>query len=421
MTAVDHGAATPHPTYGELMDAARRHVVAAHLALQCTAFTDPRDALAAVDARGRLLRALAANVRAVLGRTHLAAVRDQRLGRRTPEVRMPRVLATLSWINRLDAARALDPEAGQGLDAAAPVTASLRAAQTAVDAATDLALTHFDESGGLRLHAPDVLAGGTWGQRIADGMRITAMAAAIEPLAQRCRQAGLTRSQVDDYLPLDDDLVDQTWALAAAWGFPPATARDITVARPAIRTGDPAAEWTDRMTRVFQQVLRHGDRGRVGVRTLRDVARLGTVTSHVLATSGHSEPADQSEVTAQWQSLTQYLAPLRSTEPADDVVHGHVERMLDLASPSDTAGQPATRARLLRAIAASTPTLDGCSAIAEQLMTTSNDLWLPPKPRRAYLRVVPAANTRATRPAAAPHPWPRPTHASRPGRSVGLA
>jgi hypothetical protein len=401
------------------MDAARRNVTWAHAAMQRNAFADPQQALAAVDARGWLLCALAANARAVLGRTHLDAVRDQRRGRRTPEARQSRVLAALAWIDRLDAARVVTPE--PGLDGGSLVAAAWRAARTAVDAASDLALTHFDDAGGLRLHAPDVLAGSTWGQLTADSMRITATVAAVEPLAQRCRQAGLTRAQVDHYLPLDDDLVDQTWALAAAWGFPPGRARDITVSRPELRTGDPAAEWTDRMTRVRLQMLGHRDRGRVGVRTLRDVARLGTVTSHVLATSGHADAPAQSAVTGQWQSLTEYLAPLRSTEPADHVVHGHVERMLDLASPSHTASRSTARDRLLRAIDCSTPTLDDCSAIAEQLMTSSSDLWLPAKPQRRYLRVIPAATTRATHPATAPHPWPRPTRTAPGRRSVGLS
>ena len=42
----------------------------------------------------------------------------------------------------------------------------------------------------------------------------------IEPLALRCREAGLTRSEVDLHLPLADLLVDATWSVAAEWGFP---------------------------------------------------------------------------------------------------------------------------------------------------------------------------------------------------------
>ena len=188
-----------------------------------------------------------------------------------------------------------------------------------MDAATDLALTHYDGPGRLRPDAAPPLAHSSWGALTADCLRLVALAAAIEPLAQRCRQAGLTRTEVDHYLPLHDGLVDQTWTLAASWQFPDSGARDLTVAHPALRTGDPAAEWTDRMTRIHQQMREHHDRGRIGVRTLRDVARLGTVISHVLATSGREDAAAQSRITTQWQALTEYLAPLRSTEPANDV------------------------------------------------------------------------------------------------------
>ena len=421
MSSPGTAAAAPHPTYGELMDTARLHAAAAHRQLQRSAFVDSRDALAAVDARGRLLRALAANARATLGPVRVDAVRDQQVTRHTPDVRTPRTLATLQWLDRLQAVPVVDADTLEPATAVGTVTRSLRAARISVDAATDLALTHYDGPGRLRPDAAPPLAHSSWGALTADCLRLVALAAAIEPLAQRCRQAGLTRTEVDHYLPLHDDLVDQTWALAASWQFPDSGARDLTVAHPALRTGDPAAEWTDRMTGIHQQMREHHDRGRIGVRTLRDVARLGTVISHVLATSGKEDAAAQSRITTQWQALTEYLAPLRSTEPANDVIRDHVESMLDLASAASTTGSITQGERLVTAIASTTPVMDDCTAIAQALATTSNDLWLPPRPQRPYLRVVPAANTRATRSATAPDPWPRPIRASRADRSVGLS
>ena len=421
MSSPDTVAAAPHPTYGELMDTARLHAAAAHRQLQRSAFVDSCDALAAVDARGRLLRALAANARAMLGPVRVDAVRDQQVTRHTPDVRTPRTLATLQWLDRLQGVPIVDAETLEPPTAAGTVTRSLRAARITVDAATDLALTHYDSPGRLLPVASGPLAAGSWGELTTDCLRLVAMAAAIEPLAQRCRQAGLTRTQVDHYVPLHDDLVDQTWALAASWQFPHSGAGDLTVAHPALRIGDPAAEWTDRMTAIHQQMREHHDRGRIGVRTLRDVARLGTVISHVLATSGKEDAAAQSRITTQWQALTEYLAPLRSTEPANDVIRDHVESMLDLASAASTTGAPLQRERLVTAIASTTPVMDDCTAIAQALATTSNDLWLPPRPQRPYLRVVPAANTRATRSATAPDPWPRPIRASRPNHHVGLS
>ena len=291
-----------------------------------------------LDARGRLLRALAANARATLGPVRVDAVRDQQVTRHTPDVRTPRALATLQWLDRLQTVPIVDADKLEPATAVGTVTRSLRAARINVDAATDLALTHYDGPGRLRPDAAPPLAHSNWGALTADCLRLVALAAAIEPLAQRCRQAGLTRTQVDHYLPLHDDLVDRTWTLAASWQFPNSGARDLTVAHPALRTGDPAAEWTDRMTGIHQQMREHHDRGRIGVRTLRDVARLGTVISHVLATSGKEDAAPQSRITTQWQALTEYLAPLRSTEPANDVIRDHVESMLDLASAASTQG-----------------------------------------------------------------------------------
>lgn len=421
MTSPDMVAAAPHPTYGELMDTARLHAVAAHRQLQRSAFVDSHDALAAVDARGRLLRSLVANARATLGPVRVDAVRDQQVTRHTPDVRTPQILATLQWLDRLQAVPVVDADALEPATAVGAVTRSLRSARISVDAATDLALTHFDGPGRLRPGAAPHLALSSWGALTVDCLRLVALAAAIEPMAQRCRQAGLTRTEVDHYVPLADGLVDQTWALAAAWHFPSSGARELTVAHPLLRIGDPAAEWTDRMRGVHQQMLEHHDRGRVGVRTLRDVVRLGTVISHVLATSGKEDAAVQSRITNQWQALTEYLAPLRSTEPADDMIRDHVECMLDLASAASTKGASLQGERLVTAIVSTTPVMDDCTAIAQALATTSNDLWLPPRPQRPYLRVVPAANTRATRSATAPDPWPRPIRASRADRSFGLS
>lgn len=413
--------AAPHPTYGELMDAARRHAIGACHQLQREAFADSQHALAAVDARGRLLRSLAANARAILGPVRVEAIRGQRPTRRSPDVRNPRTLATLHWLDRLQSSRLVDATTTMPSNGIGPVAGSLRASGVAVDAATDLVLTHYDGAGVLRMDGSGVLAALEWGDLVADCLRIAAIAVPLEPLALRCRQAGLSRAQVDTYLPLDDDLVDQTWALASAWQFPRAGARDLTVAHPPVRVGDPAAEWADRMTRVFHEMRHHRDSGRIGIRTLRDVARLGTVISHVLATSRREDPTAQSHITTQWQALTQSLAPLRSTEPANATIRDHVDRMLDLASASHTAGAPTQRDRLVSAIARSTPLMDHCSAIAQALAATSNDLWLPPKPHRPYLRVIPSATTRASRPATTPHPWPRPMRAGRSDRSVGLS
>jgi hypothetical protein len=84
-----------------------------------------------------------------------------------------------------------------------------------------------------------------------------------------------------------------------------------------------------------------------------------------------------------------------------------VERLLTLASPATTAGAPDARARLLRAIAQSAPVLDQGAHIADRLMATSTDLWMPPKPIPRYLQPVHVWSTRAQLLAPAPHAWPQ--------------
>ena len=195
MSSPGTAAAAPHPTYGELMDTARLHAAAAHRQLQRSAFVDSPNALAALDARGRLLRALAANARATLGPVRVDAVRDQQVTRHTPDVRTPRTLATLQWLDRLQTIPVVDADTFEPTTAVGAVTRSLRAARITVDAATDLALTHYDGPGRLRPDAAPPLAHSSWGALTVDCLRLVALAAAIEPLAQRCRQAGLTRTR----------------------------------------------------------------------------------------------------------------------------------------------------------------------------------------------------------------------------------
>jgi hypothetical protein len=251
-----------------------------------------------------------------------------------------------------------------------------------------------------------VLAGADWGPLLIDVARIVALVARTEPLALRCRQVGVSRADIDRHLPVHDTLVDDTWALATAWGFPDPALRELTVAHPPVRIGDPAGEWTDRMRHLYIRMIAHRDTGHVSVRTLQDLARLGTVVSHVLSTTGHGS-GRQGVVTAEWQAMSGHLAPLRSTEPGDRQVRSTIERLLTLASPVTTAGDPAVRARLLRAIDYSTPVLDQCAVIADKLLATSTDLWMPPKPFPRYLRPVHVWSIRAQRVAPVARPWPR--------------
>lgn len=430
MIATDPAPAAAHPTYGDLMDRARGHTIHALRLLGGSSFASPDDARDAVRARADLLSGLAVQAQAVIGPARLAALREHPVTRRTVDPVDPRVRHLLAWIDSLTepsqhcppSPSTLDALRARGICDPSPIAGAYRAATLAIAAATDLVATHFDGgTGAVRPWTPPPLAGSGYGIPVAEAARVAALAAELEPLALRCRQAGLTRSDVDRHLPLTDGLVDQTWAVAADWGFPASGVRDLTVARPAIRTLDPAAEWADRIHRVRDRMRGHLDAGHAGVRTLQDIARLGTVISHILATSRPDAPKEQPAITHRWQSLTEYLAPLRSTEPADPAIRGHVERMLDLARPAHTDDMPRARDRLLRAITDTTGVLDECAAIADRLAASSSDLWIPAKPTRPYLRSVRAGPLAARRPTEAPGPWPRATRVAGALPGVGLS
>lgn len=408
------------------MDRARLHSVHARVLLTQARFASEEDARDTVRSRAELLAGLAAHARAVIGPAHLTALREHPVTRRTPDAVDPRVRHLVAWIDALSEPQRRAPDYIDEVSVAGdrgPVFAAYRAANVSVAAATDLILTHYRSTGAARAWTPPALAATGYGSLVVEVARVAAIAAAIEPLALRCRQAGLTRSEVDLHLPLADRLVDDTWTLAAAWGFPEPGIRDVTVARPAIRTEEPAAEWTDRIHHVRDRMRAHQDTGHAGVRTLQDVARLGMVVSHILATTRPDASGEQSAVTARWRSITEYLMPLRSTEPADRVIRSSVERMLELARPAHTQDAPRARDRLLRAIADTTPVLDECAVIADRLAATSTDLWIPAKPTRPYLRSIRTGGLAARRPTEAPRAWPRPTLATGVGaaRWVGLS
>ena len=432
MIAADPVPAAPHPTYGEFMDRARWHTTKAFQLLTRAPMASEDHARHAVRSRADLLTGLAAHARAVIGPAHLAALREHPVTRRTPDPTDPRVRHLLAWIDALtEPSRRSPSTANETHDGdvrdtrdRGPVAEAYGAATLAVGTAADLIATHHDgATGAARPWTPPQLAGSDYGLLVVEAARVAALAAAIEPLALRCREAGLTRSEVDLHLPLADRLVDATWSVAAEWGFPEPGIRDITVARPPIRTGDPAAEWTDRIRCVRDRMRAHQDTGHAGVRTLQDVARLGTVVSHILATSRPDASAQQSAITATWRSITEYLAPLRSTEPADRTIRGHVERMLELARPAHTQDTPRARGRLLRAITDTTPVVDECAAIADRLAASSADLWIPAKSTRPYLRSIRTSGLAARRSTEAPRAWPRPTRAPASGtaRWVGLS
>lgn len=404
-------------TYGQLMDEARRAAHQAISSLTLRPLVDSDAAQNALTARAQLLAAIGRQATVLIGAPRLAIWRDSTPTRRSPEERTPTVLAVLSWIDQLEhAAPGPSPDAAGDdvIDDAHSPTRHWNQGRFWVDRATDLVATHLDPAGRVRPGTPAGLARADLGPLLVDAIRLVSVIAPLEPLALRCRQAGMNREDLDAQLPLTDTLLDDTWALARALTFPATAVSDLTVARPSIEAVDTADEWTQRMARVHARMHRHSQRGHVSVRTLHDIARLGLVCSHILATSGRRDHQAQAAVTDQWRAVLAHLDPLRSVERHDRLVRHDVERMLHVARADHFEASPACRDRLLNAVATSIPSMDACAAIAERLLAGTSDAWIPARPRPAYLPDRHLPGKAASRAPPLTASWPR-TGPSRPG------
>ena len=393
---------TPHPgnpytrlapaspvTYGDLMDDARLCAVRAQRSIAGTALPDASAAADALRARTRLLTAISRHATTVLGPGMVQAWREGAPSGRGPDPRTPVVGATLTWLDALDR-QGPDDGASTGTDPARThVATHLDRARSLVDAATDLVGTHRAVGGGLRPNASTALATVDVPGFLADAVRLAAIAGPVEPLALRCRQAGLSRSAIDVALPLSDPITVASWALAAVLRFPVSAVAPMTLHGHGLDQTTPAREWASRLDRIDTRLRALEARGRTSVRTLHDIAALGLVTSHVLVAAATTDP-ESTEAggwaarTQEWRRLADSLEPIRSTEPADRVLRHDVERLLTLTHPG-TVMTPQARASLLTAIRAGLPTLDRCARTADRLLSHTTDAWIPAKPRRPYL------------------------------------
>lgn len=373
------------------MRGARLCAARAQRAIARTAFADADAARYVLTARARLLTAVAHHGEAIVGPSVVQAWRDSAPAHRGIEQRDRRVLGALAWLDTLPTAAEFDDQAPLVASESGrpPAGVHLDRARVLVAAASDLIATHRGPDGALLPTALPAVGGADTVSLLSAPARLAAMAGAGEPLAVRCRQAGLGRDVIDNALPLGDPITAASWDLAAALRFPDSAVAPVTAHAAGPDTSSPAAEWRSRLDRIATRLRAAQSRGRISVRTLHDVATLGLVTSHVLATSPGSnrDPAPDtpaSPVTEQWRALTAHLAPLRSTEPADRVIREDVDRLLAIAHPGSTT-DPAQSHQLLQAIHASLPALDACSAVAGRLLAASADAWVPAKPRRLYL------------------------------------
>jgi hypothetical protein len=388
------------------MDAARLCAARAQRAIARTAFADAGAARYVLTARARLLAEIAHHGDVTLGAGVVQAWWDSAPAHRGVEERDRRVRYALAWLDTLTpSAAGLDgetspPTPGSGRPVAG---VHLDRARVLVAAASDLIATHRDPDGFLRPTASPAVGTTDAVGLLSAPARLTAMAAPVEPLALRCRQAGLPRATIDAALPLGDPITAASWDLAAALRFPDSAVAPITAHAAGVDTSSPAVEWGSRLDRIATRLRAAEARGRISVRTLHDLATLGLVTSHVLTTSTRDEPDPTTPlvlgpVTEQWRALTAHLAPLRSTQPADRVIRADVDRLLTITHPGSST-DPLARHRLVNAMRAGVPAMDACAVVADRLMAASTDAWIPAKPRRPYLPDL-------HRPGHAAHPAP---------------
>lgn len=393
-------------TYAELMDHARLCAARAQRNIARTALADADAARYVLASRARLLSEVARHVEVTLGAGVVQAWRHSAPARRGTDERDRRVRYALAWLDALAPSRgerggqhrAPTPQSGR------PVAGvHLDRARVLVAAASDLIATHRGPDGALRPTASPALGTADAMGLLAAPVRLAAMVAPVEPLALRCRQAGLPRATIDDALPLGDPVTVASWNLAAAMRFPDSAVAPVTAHASAVDTSSPAAEWVSRLDRIATRLRVLEARGRVSVRSLHDLATLGLVTSHVLTTSTRTGPDSTTPpvlgpVTEQWRVLAAHLAPLRSTEPVDRVIRHDVERLLSLAHPGSST-DPVARRQVVAAMRAGVATLDDCAQVASRLMRASSDAWIPATPRRPYLPDL-------HRPGQAAHPAP---------------
>jgi hypothetical protein len=371
------------------MDDARLCAVRAQRSIASTALPDASAAVDVLHARSRLLTAIACHATTVLGPGMVQAWRDSAPTGRGPDPRTPMVRATLTWLDALDR-QGTDNYAPTGIDPRnTHVATHLDRARTLVDAATDLVGTHRAIDGGLHPDASTTLATIDVPGLLAAAVRVAAIAGPVEPLALRCRQAGLSRSAIDSALPLSDPITVASWELAVVLRFPVSAVAPITLHGHGVDQTTPAREWTSRLERIETRLRALEARGRISVRTLHDIAALGLVTSHVLAATATTDPGTAqaggwAARTDEWRRLADSLEPIRSTEPADRVIRHDVERLLTLAHPG-TEMTPPARDGLLTAIRSGLPALDRCTLTADRLLSHTTDAWIPAKPRRPYL------------------------------------
>lgn len=212
------------------------------------------------------------------------------------------------------------------------------AASTTLRTATDLLATHRRPMGQPRTpDSPDLadpgVAGPAWREYASLALTIAAMG---EPLATRARTVGASPRRLLG-LPWTSDAVTAAATrlhdLHARAG--PSELRELEVAHPAVRSGDPVLELTDRVQHLHTAAWTHTGRGTMTVPTLTDLAAAGVL----LHTSAHRvlgpyvDAATQGLIAAHgraWRQVHTHLVDLRTIDPVPGAISADVRAIRQL-------------------------------------------------------------------------------------------
>lgn len=342
---------TGRATYGDLVTAASHHIAAGAVGLALESMSGPIAAREAVASFRALLAAINVHTRALFENP------NQFEGIAASAPADPREAAAVRFLGMLEQfarrpSRVLPTVEGPGTQWAAAVT-SLRAA-------TDLLSTHHDRDGVARtpesvlLEEREVRAVGLAGI----GDLACSVLASARDLGLRAGEAGMPWKEVHRLLPDLTSLQGTAHTLAAPIepGLAHRWLRELAVARPDVRTGDPAVELGDRLPRLRRVAWQLTRESHVGIGTLSDFA-VAAVTLHAHA-AAYLRPGGPPSLTdlprdpvarrllkarAAWSQIHLQSRELRTMPPSAGVVRADTLAILKLCRSLMPLDQVASR------------------------------------------------------------------------------
>ncbi|QTE30066.1 hypothetical protein [Pengzhenrongella sicca] len=322
------GPAAAPATYGDLILKASLSIQAGVSSMQNLGFEDRGHAQAVIGDFQQLLRALLEHTWALLDLRRVDGIASTP----TPDPRERSAVRLTDVVHDY-----LEPRAPSIPNPSTLSSSQWLVAARSVRAAGDLMATHADVDGLAR--TPDLDAvlrhPATRQAGLAQvGDMIATLVSGEDYLALRAAQAGLPWGEVRTHLPGMSEIRAHARDVAGTGSLPAwALLDDLTVARPPVRTGDPAGQIRDRMLRLRLRAWQDAASPHPSTGTLETFAVVGiAVHAHALAfhgvLPGKTISADRLtrtlvEVTARgraWQEVYRGLRGLKSAEPADPAV-----------------------------------------------------------------------------------------------------